>query len=101
MRGLANLIPALQRSVHRQAALFHTNVRFQELSRIRFCDAADLLGRADRDHLAAAVAAFWAQVDDLVGHLDDIQVVLDDQHAVAGIHQALQHLDQLVHIGGV
>jgi len=26
---------------------------------------------------------------------------LDDQHAIAGIHQSLQHFDQLVNIGGV
>ena len=58
-------------------------------------------GRSLGDQLAAAVAALRTQVDELVGDLDDVQVVLDDQHRVAGIHQPLQHLDQLVHIGGV
>ena len=57
---------------------------------------AELSGR-----LAAALAALGAQVDDPIGYLDDIQVMLDDHHGVAGIHQRLQHLDQAVHIGSM
>ena len=34
----------------------------------------------------------------MVGALDDVQVVLDDEHGVAGIHQALEHLQQLAHV---
>ncbi len=58
-------------------------------------------GSAFGDQLAAAVAAFRTQVDQPVGDLDDVQVMLDDQHRVAGIHQALKDLDQLVHVGGM
>jgi len=39
-----------------------------------------------------------AQVDDPVGYLDDLQVMLDDQDGIAGFDQALQDLDQFVHI---
>jgi hypothetical protein len=53
------------------------------------------------DQLAAPVAALGSQVDQPVGDLDDVEVVLDDQDRVAGIHQALQHFDQLVDVGGV
>ena len=35
---------------------------------------------------------------DAVGGLDDVQVVLDDQHRVARVHQALQHLDELADV---
>ena len=33
--------------------------------------------------------------------LDDVEVVLDDEHRVAGVHQALQNLEQLLHVGEV
>ena len=38
------------------------------------------------------------QVDDPVGRLDHFQIVLDHEHGVAGIHQAVQHLKQLPYI---
>jgi hypothetical protein len=54
-----------------------------------------------RHHAAAGVAAFGAQVDDPVGLGDHVQVVLDHHHAVAAVHQAVQHADELFHIGHV
>jgi hypothetical protein len=42
-----------------------------------------------RHDLTAAGAAFWAEVDNLVGRFDDIQIVLDDHQGVAGIHEFL------------
>ena len=35
------------------------------------------------DDAAATVATFWAQVDDVVGGFDHIQIVLNDDNAVA------------------
>ena len=46
-----------------------------------------LFRRALRHHGAAAGAAFGAHVDDPVGGLDDVQVVLDDGDGVAGCAQ--------------
>jgi DHA1 family inner membrane transport protein len=46
-------------------------------------------------------AAFGAQVDDPVGLGDHVEVVLDHHHAVAAVHQAVQHADELVHVGHV
>ena len=37
----------------------------------------------------------------MVGGLDHVQVVLDDHHGVARVHQLLQNLDELVDVGGV
>ena len=51
-------------------------------------------GAGDHD-LAAAESAFRAQVDDPVGGLDDIEIVLDDDDGVAMIAQALQYGQQL------
>ena len=61
----------------------------------------DLFRRARRDDRAAAVAPFRAEVDDPIGDLDDVEVVLDDDDGVAGVHQLLQHLDQAVDVGDV
>src|SRR5207245_1755584 len=52
------------------------------------------LGRALRDDAPAAVAALGPEVDDPVGGLDDVEVVLDDDHRVARIAQPLQHTEQ-------
>ena len=68
------------------------------------CDDADgrhLLGRALGDHPAAAVAALGAEVDDVVGALDDVEVVLDDDHGVARLDQPVEHLEELLDVGEV
>src|SRR5690349_8613562 len=53
-----------------------------------------VLRRALRDDAAAAVAPFGAEVDDPVRGLDDVEVVLDHHHGVAGVAQAAQHVQQ-------
>ena len=73
----------------------------QILPRIRFRAGGDLLGRTGADDLSAAVTALGAQVDDMVGGFNHIQVVLDDQHGISALHQPLEHLNELLHIGGV
>src|SRR6185312_17072342 len=50
----------------------------------------NLLGRAGRDDLAAPLAAFGAEVNEPVGRLDDVQVVLDDHDGVALVAEAVQ-----------
>jgi len=62
---------------------------------------AELLRRTFSHKLSTAVAAFGTQIDDPICDLDDIQVVLDDQNSIAGVHQGLQHIDQAVHISSV
>ncbi len=53
-------------------------------------DAGDLLRGAGRDDLAPAVAALGAEVYHVVGGADHIQVVLDDDDGVAGVHEPVQ-----------
>src|SRR5437764_1182780 len=51
--------------------------------------------------ISTVVACFQlvgAQVDDPVGRLDDVEVVLDHDDGVAQVHQALQHLQQLADV---
>ncbi len=45
------------------------------------------LRRAGLNHISPGVASFRAEIDDPVRRLQDIEVVLDDQHAGAGIDQ--------------
>ena len=61
----------------------------------------DLLGRALGDDPAAAVAALRPEVDDPVGGLDDVEVVLDDEDRVAAVDQPVEHLEQLLDVGEV
>ena len=35
----------------------------------------------------------------MVGGLYDLDVVFDDEHRVAAIHQSLEHLHQTLHVG--
>ena len=48
-----------------------------------------------------ALAALGAEVDDPVGLLDHVEVVLDHEHRVARVDQPLQHLEQLLDVGEV
>ena len=62
---------------------------FQILPREALRAGGDLLRRAAGDELAAAGAALRAEVDDMVRDLDDVEIVLDDEHRVARVHQPL------------
>ena len=52
--------------------------------------------RALRDDLAAMDAGAGAHVDDIIGGADRVLVMLDDDHGVAEIAQALERLEQQV-----
>ena len=58
----------------------------------------DLLRRTARDHFTATVAAFGPEIDDVVGALDDIHVVLDHDHRVTQVRQPSQHIKKHVDI---
>ena len=51
--------------------------------------------------MAAVDAAFGAQVDDVVGDLDDVEVVLDDDDGVALVDEELEDVQQAVDVGEV
>src|SRR5260370_23155445 len=59
-----------------------------------FCPG-DELWRALGDDAPATLAAFGAEVDDPVGLLNDVEMVLDDKHGVAEIDMALQTVEKL------
>ena len=76
-------------------------VRFQKPPGVRRLAARHLLRRAGHDDLAAGVAAFRAEIDDVVGGLDHVHVMLDEQHRVAGVDEPVQRLEQALDVGEV
>ena len=57
-----------------------------------------LFRRAGRDNVTARIASFRSQIDDPVGRLDHVQVVLDDQYRVAAIHKIVEHFQQQLNV---
>jgi hypothetical protein len=53
-------------------------MRPQKAARVRFFDAHDVFGRASGDDVAAGVATFGAEVYEVVGGFDNVEVVFDD-----------------------
>ena len=49
---------------------------------------------ARRDDLAAGRPAFGADVDDVVGDLDHVEVVFDDDHRIAAVDEFVEHIEQ-------
>ena len=66
------------------------------------CDAAALAATSSgvpaATTQAAAGAGLGAEVDDPVGRLDHVQVVLDHDDRVAQVHQPVEHVEQLVNV---
>ena len=61
----------------------------------------DMFGRALCDNLAAGLAAFRPQVDEVVGLGQNIEMMLDDHDGVAGIDETMEEFDQPSDIGKV
>jgi hypothetical protein len=59
------------------------------------------IGRAEEHDLAAALAGAGAHVEQLVGLQHDLRVVLHDDQRVAGVAQALHHVDHASHVARV
>ena len=48
--------------------------------------------------LAAPFASFRSQIDDPIGHFDDVEVMLDDDYGVPQFHQAVEDVEELLHV---
>jgi hypothetical protein len=57
-------------------------------------------GDANSDVCATslAMAGHNLEIDDPVGGLDDFEIVLDDEHSVAGLNQRVQYVEELADI---
>lgn len=63
-----------------------------------FFVAGDLLGCALSDDVAAAGAAFGAEVDEPVGLFDDVEMVLDDDDGVAEVDETIEDIHQFANV---
>src|SRR5262245_9286522 len=70
----------------------------QELARVALLVFRYVLRGAGGDDGAAAGAALGAHVDEPVGRLDDVEVVLDDQDRVARLDQPRQDAEELADV---
>ena len=80
------MTPSTQESVGPRLS----QLRLQKLPGIRPLARADLLRRARRDDLAARVPALRAEIDDVVGGLDHIEMVFDQDHRVPSVNERVQ-----------
>src|SRR6267143_1305385 len=71
------------------------------LAGVRAAVAHDLFRGAGGNDFAALIPAFRAEVDDVIGGLEYVEVVLDDDHGVPGIDQAMQNIQQPLDVGEV
>ena len=70
----------------------------QRPARVTFRASGDILGCSGGNNLPALVARVGAEVYDPIGGFDDFEVVLDDEHGVAGVHQPLEDFEQHAHV---
>src|SRR3954471_12436534 len=67
----------------------------QEAARRRSLVAGELFGRPLPNHPPAADAPLGAEIDHVIGRLDHVEIVLDDDDRVALVDQLLEHVEQL------
>src|SRR5216683_2024692 len=70
----------------------------EDLTGVRLFGAGDEFGGALGDDAAAALAALGAKINDPIGLLDDVEMVLDDKHGIAEIDEALQDVEKFSHV---
>src|SRR3954471_15392123 len=72
--------------------------RRQELPGVAISCLRHDFGRALDDHHPTSIASLGPQVDDPVGSLDDIEVVLDDGDRVSLVDEAAQNGEELADV---
>ena len=48
--------------------------------------------------MTASLAALGAEVDDEIGNLDHVEIMLDDEHSIAAADKPMQHIEKLPHV---
>ncbi len=72
--------------------------RGESLTRVGFFVAGYLFRRALSHDAASRLSAFGTEIDHPIGLFNDVEVVLDDQHGIAEVHQAIQDVHELLHV---
>ena len=71
---------------------------FQELSGVGRCAGSHFFRRSSYDKATSFVSSFRSEVDDIVGTLDDIHVVLDDDNRVSPVDECFESLKQFLDV---
>ncbi len=58
-------------------------------------------GRPVTTTVAAGVSALRSEIDHVVRRLDHIEMMLNQQHGVTGVHEPVQRLEQPLHVSQV
>ena len=61
---------------------------------LRGCGLGNFFRRAFRDNPSPFIASLWAQIDDVVGRLDHVQMMFDHHNGVPLINKLVQDLEQ-------
>lgn len=51
-----------------------------------------------KQYRAAAAAAFRAYINDVISHLDHVEVMFDDHDGVALVYQFVDHVEQVLDV---
>ena len=70
----------------------------QKLSSITVSTLCHLFRCACHHHITACLSAFGAEVDDVVGTLDDVHVVFDDDEGVATGNQGIEGIEEFLDV---
>src|SRR5260370_38026468 len=65
---------------------------------IRFLAAGHLLGRALSNDAASSFTAFRTKIDNPIGLLNYVEMVLDDEHGIAKVDEAIKDVKQLFYV---
>ncbi len=65
---------------------------------MRLGHLGDLFRSSFGDNLASGLAAFRTEIDNPVGRFDDIEIVLNDDERIAGIHKFVEDRQQLLDV---
>ena len=106
LKGSASKLNALRsprtlREMSLRAAFLgdrHFEFWFQVLAGVGGGFRGDGFRRALRDNAPALIAAFGSEIDDPIGGFDNVQIVFDHHHRIAMVTQAVEHLQQLIHV---
>ena len=74
---------------------------FEELAGEACFTRGTALRSSGIDKLAAHVAAFGAEVDDVIRDLNDVEIVLDDDDGIPRVDEAVKDVYEPVHVGDV
>ena len=67
---------------------------FEERASVAVVHFGDVF-RGSRGHNGAAIfATFWTHINEVVAHLQHVEVVFNDHHSVALIHQFVEDVDE-------